>query len=50
MESLRPRLYDNFIFVSSETVKNFSLREGKRIAVISNGISSELLDIPPREE
>ncbi len=50
MELLRPRFYDNFIFVNSETIKNFSLREGKRIAVISNGISPELLDIPPREE
>lgn len=46
MESLRPRLYDNFIFISPETVKNFSLGEGKKITVISNGVSSELLDMP----
>jgi glycosyltransferase involved in cell wall biosynthesis len=49
MESLRPRFYDNFIFINPETMKKFSLREGKRIAVISNGIPSELLDMPPRE-
>jgi len=49
MELMRPRFYDNFIFVTSETIKNFSLGVGKHIAVISNGILPELLDIPPRE-
>ena len=48
MESLRPRLYDNFIFVSPQTIRKFSLSEGKRIKVIPNGVSSELLAAPPR--
>jgi glycosyltransferase involved in cell wall biosynthesis len=50
MELLRPRFYDNFIFVNSETMKTFSLKNTKRIAIISNGISSELLNIPSDEK
>jgi glycosyltransferase involved in cell wall biosynthesis len=47
MESVRPRFYDNFIFVSPETAKNFSLTGETHVAVISNGISPGLLSVPP---
>ncbi len=61
MEYLRPRFYENFIFISGETVKKLlpSLRpplttggwvHGKRyIAAIPNGISPELLETYPDE-
>lgn len=49
MEQLRPRLYDNFIFVNPEMMKKFSLKRTKHIAVIPNGTSSELLDMPYNE-
>jgi glycosyltransferase involved in cell wall biosynthesis len=49
MEMLRPRFYDNFVFVNPETIKKFSLKDVKHIAIISNGISSELLNIPSWE-
>ena len=50
MELLRPRLYDNFIFVNPETIKKFSLKKTKHIVSISNGISSDLLNMPFYEE
>ena len=49
LELLRPRFYDNFIFANPETMKKLSLKKAKRIAIISNGISSELLNMPPDE-
>lgn len=49
MELLRPRFYDNLIFVNSETAEKFSLKKAKRIAVISNGVSPDLLSISPGE-
>jgi len=64
LEKLRPLFYDNFIFISHETVKRFQvgglhvsplpLRErvrerGKLIEIIPNGISSELLSVVPEE-
>jgi len=50
MERLRPRMYDNFIVVSKGTVERLALPSGKRIAVISNGISPDLLKTEPVEE
>ena len=49
IELLRPRFYDNFIFANPETMKKLSLKKAKHIAIISNGISSELLNMPPDE-
>jgi len=49
LELLRPRFYDNFIFANPETMKKLSLKKAKHIAIISNGISSELLNMPPDE-
>jgi glycosyltransferase involved in cell wall biosynthesis len=49
MESLRPHFYDNLIFVSPQTLRKFSWLGGKRITIISNGVSSELLAAPPRK-
>jgi len=45
MELLRPVFYDNFIFINSDTVKRFPLGKSKRIAIISNGVSPDLLKI-----
>ncbi len=49
LERLRPRFYNNFIFMNSETMKKFSLKGARRIATIPNGISSRLLDLPSVE-
>ncbi|HWR57634.1 MAG TPA: glycosyltransferase family 4 protein [Thermodesulfovibrionales bacterium] len=49
MELLRPGFYDNFIFVNSETAKKFLLNREKRTAVISNGVSPDLLGRAPGE-
>lgn len=66
MESLRPRFYDNFIFMNEETGRKFSIpypppylagTDGaisssggrKRVAIIPNGVSGELLDAQPEE-
>ncbi|MFA6079243.1 MAG: glycosyltransferase family 4 protein [Candidatus Omnitrophota bacterium] len=49
MELLRPGFYDNLIFVNSDTSKKFSLKKAKRIVVISNGVSPDLLSISPGE-
>lgn len=46
IEMLKPRFYDNFIFVNSETVKKYPGVGAKRRAIISNGISTELLTLP----
>lgn len=49
LELLRPVFYDAFIFVNAETIKKYSLTKAKHIAIIPNGISSELLDMPYSE-
>ncbi|MBI5099772.1 MAG: glycosyltransferase family 4 protein [Nitrospirae bacterium] len=58
LEKLRPLFYDNFIFISQETVKRFSkggmgrlfaLKGSKCIEIIPNGISSEMLSVIPEE-
>jgi glycosyltransferase involved in cell wall biosynthesis len=49
-ELLRTRLYTNFIFISREMMKKFYLKREKHSAVIPNGISSDLLDIPDEEQ
>jgi glycogen(starch) synthase len=46
-ENIMPMLYDNFIFISGETVKKLSLNNRKNVEIIPNGISPELLDIRP---
>jgi glycosyltransferase involved in cell wall biosynthesis len=48
-EVLRTGFYNNFIFVNPEMMKKFYLKREKHSAVIPNGISSELLDIPDDE-
>ena len=48
-ELLRTWFYNNFIFVNPEMMKKFYLKKEKHSAVIPNGISSELLDIPDDE-
>ncbi len=48
-ETLMPALYENFIFISGETVKKFSLNNRKNIGIIPNGVSPELLDMPSFE-
>lgn len=49
LERLRPMFYDNFIFISAETVKRFSLKGRRYIEVIPNGVSSELLTVTPED-
>lgn len=58
LEKLRPLFYDNFIFISNETVKRFSkgrmgrlfkLKANKYDEIIPNGISSEMLSVAPEE-
>jgi len=48
-ELLRARFYTNFIFINHEMMEKFYLKREKHSAVIPNGISSELLDIPDDE-
>jgi glycosyltransferase involved in cell wall biosynthesis len=49
LELVRPRYYDNFIFISPETAGKVSLQAAKRVAIISNGVPSRLLEIPYAE-
>lgn len=49
LELLRPRFYDNFIFMSPETVKKLRLRRERHAQIVSNGFSRELLDAAPEE-
>ena len=54
LEQLRPTFYNYFIVTNTETVKklplkHFSSKNKKRIEVIPNAVSPELLDISPRE-
>jgi glycogen(starch) synthase len=44
LELLRPRFYDNFIFISSTTSKRLSVGSKKHTEIISNGVSTELLN------
>lgn len=48
-EQFRPRAYQNFIFIDEHTRSRFPLSENKQTAIIPNGVSGELLDIPCRE-
>ncbi len=49
-EQVMPLFYRNLIFVNQETGKKFPvLKKNKNIRVISNGISSELLDVVANE-
>jgi len=59
LEKIRPLFYKNFIFVSPETVKKisqggtgrlFASRGSKRVEIIPNGISSEMLTVDPEEK
>lgn len=50
LERMRPRYYDNFIFINSETTKKFLLKRTKRAAIISNGIPPEMLEVAQNEE
>jgi glycosyltransferase involved in cell wall biosynthesis len=49
LERSRPGFYKNFIFVNPETARKFALGKESRVAVISNGVSKELLALPPGE-
>lgn len=67
LEKFRPLFYDNFIFISEDTVKRalgnppnpplakggkggfFAIKKNKCIEIIPNGISSELLEVFPKE-
>ena len=48
-ELLRTWFYRNFIFINHGMMEKFYLKREKHSAVIPNGISSELLDIPDDE-
>ncbi len=48
-ERLRPKSYANLIFVSATTAKRVALGSRKRIGIIPNAISGELLKISPEE-
>jgi hypothetical protein len=47
LERLRPRFYEIFIVISERTAEKLSLPRRKNIAVISNGMSPELLMARP---
>jgi glycosyltransferase involved in cell wall biosynthesis len=51
LEQLRPMFYNYFIVTNAETAKKVSLqnKNKKRIEVIPNAVSPELLDISPQE-
>jgi glycosyltransferase involved in cell wall biosynthesis len=49
MEQLRPVCYRNFIFINEETAAMFRRRSASRISIIANGVSPELLSLPPVE-
>ena len=58
LERIRPLFYNNFIFISTETVKRinkggtgrlFAARSNKRVEIIPNGISPEMLTTIPEE-
>jgi len=49
LEQVRPRYYRQFIFISGQTVKRFSLKNNANHIVIPNGVSHEFLHVPPGE-
>lgn len=49
MEKIRPRYYRKFIFISDHTARRCSLGKQQRYVVIPNGVSEELLNLPPGE-
>jgi glycosyltransferase involved in cell wall biosynthesis len=49
MESLRPIFYKNFIYITSAAADRLRTGQKRRIAIISNGISPDLLKIVPVE-
>jgi glycosyltransferase involved in cell wall biosynthesis len=49
LELLRPRFYDNFIFIGPETAIKMRVGREKRTQIVSNGVSHELLDAAPEE-
>lgn len=49
LERIRPGFYENFIFINPETAKKFALGKARHVAVISNGVSTDLLTLPPGE-
>jgi glycosyltransferase involved in cell wall biosynthesis len=50
LELLRPGFYDNFIFISQETARKLQVGREKRVQILSNGVSRELLDAVPEED
>ncbi len=46
LERLRPRFYENFIFLNPETARRFPLGSEKHIEIVPNGIPPALLDVP----
>lgn len=55
IEYFRPRLYNNFVFISDESARRVLLKDkeaddNKHIEIIPNGVSPGLLDTAPREE
>jgi glycosyltransferase involved in cell wall biosynthesis len=50
LERSRPKSYDYFIFINEETFKKFSLSGSKYYGIISNGISSDCLDVSSDEK
>lgn len=50
LEMLRPRFYDNFIFVNSEMINRFPIKGSSHIATIPNGISPGMLNGTPVED
>jgi len=49
MEKTRPNLYKNIILVSAPTKRKYNIHNSKNIAVISNGVSSNLFSVKPNE-
>ena len=49
LEQVRPRYYRQFIFISDQTVKRFSLNKNANYRVIPNGVSGEFLHVAPGE-
>ncbi len=49
LEQFRPRAYRNFIFIDEHTRSRFPLSGNKPTAIIPNGVSDELLDMPCQE-
>ncbi|MGO9614129.1 MAG: glycosyltransferase family 4 protein [Dissulfurispiraceae bacterium] len=49
MERMRTMFYSNFIFLNAETAGHFMLRMKKKVGIIPNGVSPELLNTLPEE-